>query len=116
MDMNSLLYVALGAILIPFLAKLGIKVPLPGPSPTPGPTPDPNTPAPAPFNLSVLINAIVTALIERFLPLVKETVRTELANRPVVTPADQPKIEQLADGSFRFIPAAAPKEVKPNAS
>lgn len=111
MDMNSLLYVALGAILIPFLAKLGIKVPLPGPSPTPAP--DPNTPAPAPFNLSVLINAIVTALIERFLPLVKETVRTELANRPVVTPADQPKIEALADGSFRFIPA---KEVKPNAS
>lgn len=83
MDMNSLLYVALGAILIPFLAKLGIKVPVPGPAPTP----DPNTPtpAPAPFNLSVLINAIVTALIERFLPLVKETVRTELANRPVVT-------------------------------
>lgn len=115
MDMNSLLYVALGAILIPFLAKLGIKVPMPTPTPDPNVPPVP-APTPGGFNLSALINAIVTALIERFLPLVKETVRTELANRPVITPADQPKIEQLADGSFRFIPAKEPKEDKPNAS
>ena len=104
-DFNSILLLVVGAFVFPMLKKWFPNLTLPSlPGPTP-PAPDQPGPAPAPSWINQLINGIIAALLQKFLPAVQEVVRSELANRPPVQPADQPKIEQLPDGSFKFIPA-----------
>ena len=97
-DMNTLLYVLLGTLILPMLKKIFPNLTIPS-KPI-----DPNAPpAPTPADTSGIISQIVEALfrmlMERFLPVMQAHIRQEIKQSLVVDPA-APKIEQTADGKF----------------
>ena len=83
-----------------FAPKLGINVPW-GPKPVDPANPNPPAPVPAPTSLNAIVEAVLKAVLERFLPHVQEIVRTEIANRPPANGgnASPVSIEAKADGS-----------------
>lgn len=87
---STLVYLLLAAGAYLILPRLGVKFP----TPTPGPTPS------DPSALSGLIDAIVKALLDRFLPAVRQTVRDEIAHRPPVEAVKTPTVERSPDGAL----------------
>lgn len=114
----TLLTLAAGAFLTPLLKRvldrLGIKLPA-NPTPLPIPNPDPNAPtppAPAPNQptdwLSTLVNMLVKALIDRFLPVMEARFEAKmiqaLANRPAIeTNPNVVRAVKMGDGNYQLI-------------
>jgi len=83
-----------------FAPRLGINVPW-GPKPVDPANPTPPAPAPVPTSLNAIVEAVLKAVLERFLPHVQQIVKEEIANRPPVNGGNAApvSVEAKADGS-----------------
>lgn len=115
MDVNSLLYIAMGIVSVYILPRLGIKVP---PNNTPLPDPLPNPSAPAPSFLDMLLKMLLDKFLPKVqqtvreelqsssaanAPMVQEVVRAEIANRDPIPDKTQPRLQKNAAGNYELV-------------
>lgn len=82
-DLNSILYLVLGTLLLPLLKRFLPNLKLP------------NVPSVPALDISAIVNAIVAALLERLVPQVQEIVRAEVAKRPPSIDTEDEAVKQL---------------------